>query len=141
MSEAPRLSLLPITGPSPRPVPRPIRKVLVANRGEIAVRVLRGLRELGIRGAVIYSAADRRGLPVLHADEAYPIGPAPSRESYLRAAAIVELAVANRSIMSLVLARVRPVVGRITGRPWRTALDFNEIPALMRHLGTRSGAL
>ncbi len=94
MSESPRPSRLPITGPSPRPGPRPIRKVLVANRGEIAVRVLRGLHELGIRGAVIYSAADRKGLPVLHADEAYPIGPAPSRESYLRAAAIVELAVA-----------------------------------------------
>jgi len=75
---------------------RPIRKVLVANRGEIAVRILRALHEPdnehGIRGAVIYSEADRTGLPVLLADEAYPIGPAPSRESYLRAEAIVELA-------------------------------------------------
>jgi acetyl-CoA carboxylase biotin carboxylase subunit len=71
-----------------------IRKVLIANRGEIAVRILRGLREMGIRGAVIYSEPDRLGLPVLLADEAYPIGPAPSRESYLRAEAIVELAVA-----------------------------------------------
>ena len=70
-----------------------IRKVLIANRGEIAVRILRGLREMGIRGAVIYSEPDRLGLPVLLADEAYPIGPAPSRESYLRAEAIVELAV------------------------------------------------
>ncbi|HYO13739.1 MAG TPA: acetyl-CoA carboxylase biotin carboxylase subunit [Thermoanaerobaculia bacterium] len=71
---------------------RKIRKVLIANRGEIAVRILRGLREMGIRGAVIYSEPDRLGLPVLMADEAYPIGPAPSRESYLRAEAIVELA-------------------------------------------------
>jgi acetyl-CoA carboxylase biotin carboxylase subunit len=71
-----------------------MRKVLIANRGEIAVRILRSLRELGIRGAVVYSEADRRSLPVLLADEAHPIGPAPSRESYLRAGAIVELAVA-----------------------------------------------
>jgi acetyl-CoA carboxylase biotin carboxylase subunit len=68
-------------------------KVLVANRGEIAVRVIRGLRELGIRSAVIYSDADRRALPVLLADEAYRIGPPPSRESYLRGEAIVDLAV------------------------------------------------
>ncbi len=74
-------------------IPRkPIRKVLIANRGEIAVRILRALREMGIRGAVIYSEPDRLGLPVLLADEAYPIGPAPSRESYLRGEAIVELA-------------------------------------------------
>jgi acetyl-CoA carboxylase biotin carboxylase subunit len=71
---------------------RPIRKVLIANRGEIAVRLVRALRELDIRSAVVYSDVDRLGLPVLLADEAYPIGPAPSRESYLRGAAIVELA-------------------------------------------------
>jgi len=73
--------------------PRPLRKVLIANRGEIAVRILRALRELGIRGAVVYSDADRESLPVLLADEAYRIGPAPSSESYLRMAAIVDLAV------------------------------------------------
>nr|XP_061808116.1 biotin carboxylase 1-like [Nerophis lumbriciformis] len=72
---------------------RKIRKVLIANRGEIAVRVLRALREQGIRGAVVYSDADRTGLPVLLADEAYRIGPAPSNESYLRAEAIADLAV------------------------------------------------
>ncbi len=70
-----------------------IRKVLIANRGEIAVRVIRACREMGIRSAVIYSEPDRLGLPVLLADEAWPIGPAPSRESYLRAEAIVQLAV------------------------------------------------
>ena len=68
------------------------RKVLVANRGEIAVRVLRALAEAEIRSAVVYSEPDRASLPVLLSDEAYPIGPAPARESYLRAEAIVELA-------------------------------------------------
>jgi len=72
--------------------PRALRKVLIANRGEIAVRIVRALRELAIRSAVIYSEPDRRGLPVLLADEAHPIGPAPSRDSYLRGEAIVRLA-------------------------------------------------
>ena len=71
------------------PPPRPIRKVLIANRGEIAVRVVRTLRELGMRGAAIYSDADRLGLHVLLADEAYRIGPPPSRESYLDGEEIV----------------------------------------------------
>ncbi len=71
---------------------KPFDKVLIANRGEIAVRILRALRELGKRSAVIYSDPDRAALPVLLADEAYRIGGAPSTESYLRAEAIVELA-------------------------------------------------
>jgi acetyl-CoA carboxylase biotin carboxylase subunit len=73
--------------------PRRLRKVLVANRGEIAVRVLRALRELDIASVAVFSAVDRRELPVLLADEAYEIGPAPSSQSYLRAEALVELAV------------------------------------------------
>ncbi|HEX9799972.1 MAG TPA: acetyl-CoA carboxylase biotin carboxylase subunit [Thermoanaerobaculia bacterium] len=72
---------------------RRFRKVLIANRGEIAVRILRALRELDIRGAVIYSDADRESLAVLSADEAHRIGAPPSAESYLRMEAIVELAV------------------------------------------------
>ena len=74
------------------PQKKTFQKVLIANRGEIAVRVLRSLEELGIRAAVVYSDADRRALPVLLADEAYRIGPAPSRESYLQGDRIVELA-------------------------------------------------
>jgi acetyl-CoA carboxylase biotin carboxylase subunit len=67
-------------------------KVLVANRGEIAVRILRGLRELGIRSVAVYSDADRGSLAVQLADEAAYIGPAPSVTSYLNIGAIVEAA-------------------------------------------------
>ena len=74
------------------PESKEFSKVLIANRGEIAVRVIRALRETGITSAVIYSDVDRAGLPVLLADEAYRIGPAPSSESYLEAEAIVNLA-------------------------------------------------
>ena len=70
----------------------PIRKILVANRGEIALRVIRSAREMGIGTVAIYSEADRRALHVRAADEAYCVGPPPSAQSYLRMETIIEVA-------------------------------------------------
>ena len=67
-------------------------KVLIANRGEIAVRVIRACRELGYPTVAVYSDIDRAALHVQYADQALPIGPAPSRESYLRIDRIIDAA-------------------------------------------------
>ncbi|HET7436648.1 MAG TPA: acetyl-CoA carboxylase biotin carboxylase subunit [Thermoanaerobaculia bacterium] len=67
-------------------------KVLIANRGEIAVRVIRACRELGYPTVAVYSEPDRAALHVIYADQAMPIGPAPSRESYLRIDRIIDAA-------------------------------------------------
>ena len=70
-------------------------KVLVANRGEIAVRVIRALHELGISSVAVYSDADRKSLAVQMAGEAVRLGPAPSPESYLSPQRIIEAALST----------------------------------------------
>ncbi|GAI07986.1 unnamed protein product [marine sediment metagenome] len=65
------------------------KKILVANRGEIAVRVLRACRELDVSSVTVYSDADRNALHTQYADEVYYIGPAPATESYLKIEKII----------------------------------------------------
>jgi acetyl-CoA carboxylase biotin carboxylase subunit len=69
-----------------------MRRILIANRGEIAVRVIRTCREMGLSPIAVYADCDRAALHVRLADEAYPIGPSPARESYLRIDRIVDAA-------------------------------------------------
>lgn len=74
-----------------------IQKILIANRGEIAVRIMRSCREMGIRTVAVYSEADRASMHVRYADEAYFIGPSPSAESYLRMDKIIDVAKQSRA--------------------------------------------
>src|SRR5690349_19583309 len=67
-------------------------KILIANRGEIAARIARTCKEMGIRTVAVFSEADRTALHVRACDEGYFVGPAPASESYLRGDRIIEIA-------------------------------------------------
>ena len=69
-----------------------IKKVLIANRGEIALRVMRSCREMGLLTVAVFSDADRTSHHVAYADEAYPIGPAVAKESYLNIEKVIATA-------------------------------------------------
>jgi urea carboxylase len=85
----------PVASPVASPSNWPFDTVLIANRGEIACRIQRTVRALGLRSVAVHSDADRGARHVLEADEAVRLGPAPAAESYLRAEAVVEAALAT----------------------------------------------
>ena len=73
-------------------MPKKIRKILIANRGEIAVRIIRACQDLDIRSVAVYSECDQVALHVRMADEAYYLGPSPSSESYLVQEKVIQAA-------------------------------------------------
>src|SRR5438105_1233237 len=74
-----------------------MKKILVANRGEIALRIMRSAKEMGIKTVAVYSEADRKALHVRYADEAVCIGPPPSSQSYLNMNKIIEAATKTKA--------------------------------------------
>ena len=93
------------------------RKILIANRGEIAVRIIRAARELGISTVAVYSTADKEALHTLLADEAVCIGPGKATESYLNINAVLSAAVLQKlftpvSDFSVKIPNLQPCVKR-----------------------------
>lgn len=116
-------------------------KILIANRGEIAVRVERACREMGIRSVAVFSDVDRANLHVRLADEAYRIGPAPSRESYLVTDRIISVA------KSAGCDALHPGYGFLAENPnlARACADAGIVfigpsPEAMEHLGSKTAA-
>ncbi|HXY90001.1 MAG TPA: acetyl/propionyl/methylcrotonyl-CoA carboxylase subunit alpha [Xanthobacteraceae bacterium] len=117
------------------------RSVLIANRGEIAVRVIRTARALGMRTIAVYSDADREALHVKSADEAHYIGPSPARASYLDVARIIEVARKARADC------IHPGYGFLSERPELVEgcaaagiVFVGPPPAAMRAMGSKSEA-
>jgi 3-methylcrotonyl-CoA carboxylase alpha subunit len=120
---------------------KPFESVLVVNRGEIAVRVMRTCRRLGVRTIAVYSDADARSMHVAQADEAHRIGPAPASESYLNGAALLRVARAARA------SAVHPGYGFLAENPEfaQACLDaglawIGPPPSAMRALGDKAAA-
>src|SRR5687767_15510590 len=88
------------------------KKLLIANRGEIALRVIRACRELGIASVAVYSDADAHAPHVREADEAVHVGPAPSSESYLRGDVIIAAA------KQVGAEAIHPGYGFLSEREW-----------------------
>ena len=74
-----------------------MKKVLVANRGEIAIRIIKSLKELGILTVSVFSEFDRKSLHVLNSDESYFLGPSISKESYLNQEKIIDIALKSKA--------------------------------------------
>ena len=102
-----------------------IHKVLIANRGEIAVRVMRSCREMGIRTVAVFSEADRTARHVLYADEACLIGPAASRESYLNIDKIIMAAYRKTPSLHVVVVKKESFLSVLILKQWmRWAIRF-----------------
>ena len=93
-----------------------IKKILIANRGEIAVRIIRACREMGIQTVAVYSEADKDALHTQLADESVCIGPAASKDSYLNMENIISIMFLKQNYRCRVLTRKAIIISETTAR-------------------------